>query len=273
MGGDLLLLLVGNIVIQFQSTPPHGGRHLLCSVYLKNQQFQSTPPHGGRPSVASIRKAAGGFQSTPPHGGRLVIPIKLIFHIVVSIHAPTWGATLKSGEDHGEQTFQSTPPHGGRQSRGECGSKENDVSIHAPTWGATHSWAACPRRCKFQSTPPHGGRLSDSFSTANKLRFNPRPHMGGDQYLHTLAYNSEVSIHAPTWGATIQLQRDTNVLNVSIHAPTWGATSLIVQLVMMILCFNPRPHMGGDFSRSSHSATRRRFNPRPHMGGDFPSLT
>ena len=33
-----------------------------------------------------------------------------------------------------------------------------------------------------------------------------------------------VSIHAPTWGATVELQRVLGAVVVSIHAPTWGAT-------------------------------------------------
>ena len=33
-----------------------------------------------------------------------------------------------------------------------------------------------------------------------------------------------VSIHAPTWGATLNDLPSALVLVVSIHAPTWGAT-------------------------------------------------
>ena len=35
-------------------------------------------------------------------------------------------------------------------------------------------------------------------------------------------------------------------LNVSIHAPTWGATYRVIYLIPIHLGFNPRPHMGGD---------------------------
>ena len=33
-----------------------------------------------------------------------------------------------------------------------------------------------------------------------------------------------ISIHAPTWGATIGRGRNRVVTLISIHAPTWGAT-------------------------------------------------
>ena len=55
------------------------------------------------------------FQSTLPHGERPLILYDMIEGTEVSIHAPTWGATI-------EETWKF---------------KTFDVSIHAPTWGAT----------------------------------------------------------------------------------------------------------------------------------------
>ena len=55
-------------------------------------------------------------------------------------------------------------------------------------------------------------------------RFNPRTHMGCDGWQGTFSCGIEVSIHAPTWGATVTMltgQRESN-------------------------CFNPRTHMGCD---------------------------
>ena len=100
------------------------------------------------------------------------------------------------------------------------------VSIHAPTWGAT---GAC------------------ACSSASRACFNPRSHVGSDvPYFSTFSSASlfqstlprgerhngtrwqqltlQVSIHAPTWGATCCQQRIVVSLQVSIHAPTWGAT-------------------------------------------------
>ena len=142
----------------------------------------------------------------------------------VSIHAPTWGATSPS-------IFVKIQP---------------GVSIHAPTWGATPIGKSFKNSVLFQSTLPHGerrptSRLSSSSYCFNprshmgsdwhhlsmcRLRscFNPRSHMGSDRRSESRMDSIEVSIHAPTWGATgiagIALLRNL----VSIHAPTWGAT-------------------------------------------------
>ena len=101
----------------------------------------------------------------------------------------------------------------------------NRVSIHAPTWGATQGWLCCHSSIWFQSTLPHGERQSLLLSQARGLCFNPRSHMGSDvSRLVLVNPDAEVSIHAPTWGAT-DMQDDIDRFNeVSIHAPTWGAT-------------------------------------------------
>ena len=56
----------------------------------------------------------------------------------VSIHAPTWGATIfgMSGQRSANE-FQSTHPHGVRPKKSDVMSDDGLVSIHAPTWGAT----------------------------------------------------------------------------------------------------------------------------------------
>ena len=56
----------------------------------------------------------------------------------VSIHAPTWGATVN----------------------GVNADYTNKVSIHAPTWGATLLMMISTPSRPFQSTLPHGERLT-----------------------------------------------------------------------------------------------------------------
>ena len=79
--------------------------------------------------------------------------------IMVSIHAPAWGATI----DVVPITltlFQSTLPHGERHdSRRNYVRTALPVSIHAPAWGATYSpdIDIYPNHM-FQSTLPHGER-------------------------------------------------------------------------------------------------------------------
>ena len=79
-------------------------------------------------------------------------------------------------------------------------------------------------------------------------------------------------------------------INVSIHAPTWGATRLWRTQTGMTVCFNPRTHMGCDtvglypakspsLFQSTHPhgvrlivfnqfSLYKGFNPRTHMGCD-----
>ena len=78
---------------------------------------------------------------------------------LVSIHAPTWGATSHPLSVYSPSSFQSTHPHGVR---------------HLDTSASIADMA-------FQSTHPHGVRLT-SREEFQRLRhcFNPRTHMGCD---------------------------------------------------------------------------------------------
>ena len=123
------------------------------------------------------------FQSTHPHGVR---PNRVIdrFNIkVVSIHAPTWGATIATlDEIPFGSVFQSTHPHGVRLLR---------VFLLLP-------------RLWFESRRPGEVRLGVSFGTIGFLLFqSTHPH--GVRRLAVLhwIHLPQVSIHAPTWGATL----------------------------------------------------------------------
>ena len=59
-----------------------------------NKSFQSTLPHGERPVPVNRHAAAGTFQSTLPHGERRITIDKNHMLVIISIHAPAWGATL-----------------------------------------------------------------------------------------------------------------------------------------------------------------------------------
>ena len=77
--------------------------------------------------------------------------------------------------------------------------------------------------------------------------FNPRTHTGCD-YRNAIENGaSEVSIHAPTRGATIGItDRVSSEERVSIHAPTRGATSNPGEVQPRPQGFNPRTHTGCD---------------------------
>ena len=167
---------------------------------------------------------------------------------MVSIHAPTRGATLQS----------------------VCFLHGQQVSIHAPTRGATNRLTCVPVYDKFQSTHPHGVRPSYPSGTVVALSvsihaptrgattresttmylflcFNPRTHTGCDAFFMSLVlsvlrfqsthphgvrhtrvyYDVLISQFQSTHPHGVRLAKAAvfkGAVRVSIHAPTRGAT-------------------------------------------------
>ena len=168
---------------------------------------------------------ARGFQSTHPRGVRLYPSLTTPHDTTISIHAPTWGATivhrsrlplcvfqsthprgvrqLRNYRNNGIIVFQSTHPRGVRHIRGLRDAENERISIHAPTWGAT----LCSRRhCQLQ------------------WHFNPRTHVGCDQlYAHIDQFHIRFQSTHPRGVRHRGHDRWTETF-ISIHAPTWGAT-------------------------------------------------
>ena len=173
----------------------------------------------------------GLFQSTHPHGVRRRTASISSRSPIVSIHAPTRGATRSvnfsmatlamgfnprthTGCDlpgaplpmDGELSFNPRT-HTGCDKGGFCVVRLWSVSIHAPTRGAT-------------------------FAVLTKTMYQ------------------SVSIHAPTRGATPpETTAIHGITTVSIHAPTRGATFPKPNGGCFAKCFNPRTHTGCDFTR------------------------
>ena len=99
--------------------------------------------------------------------------------------------------------FQSTRPRGARRT----GPDKMDTGLG------------------FHSTRPRGARLPFAFIFFNIFGFNPRAHAGRDfRHFFMLVIIYDVSIHAPTRGATYIGCKVSAQMYVSIHAPTRGAT-------------------------------------------------
>ena len=142
----------------------------------------------------------------------------------------------------------------------------------------------------FQSTHPRGVRLRPESLNSASLDFNPRTHVGCDLHIIPSHLVREISIHAPTWGATPCLCSHRSGIPISIHAPTWGATCSQGLQGIHDRNFNPRTHVGCDFRchkdkaspeifQSTHprgvrpqpcqpAALCQHFNPRTHVGCD-----
>ncbi len=77
------------------------------------------------------------FQSMLPRGERQAGQRDLMPRVLVSIHAPAWGATEVDIYYPDQIEFQSTLPRGERLVAFCAVSSQEKVSIHAPAWGAT----------------------------------------------------------------------------------------------------------------------------------------
>ena len=104
-------------IVTFQSTHPRGVRRSLCELAPSCAKFQSTHPRGVRLEGANMGNKYSEFQSTHPRGVRLNKRCNIIANFVISIHAPTWGATWITIIDFLIRPgFQSTHPRGVRRS-------------------------------------------------------------------------------------------------------------------------------------------------------------
>ena len=175
-----------------------------------------------------VGRREDGFQSTLPRGERLRALGESPQLFGVSIHAPAWGATRLPNLFKGKQP----------------------VSIHAPAWGATLRKRCSWRRpCSFNPRSRVGSDASRSLDLPRLPGFNPRSRVGSDDAWPKPPTPQAVSIHAPAWGATIDLARD--------RARQFG--------------FNPRSRVGSDRRAPKPSPGRGSFNPRSRVGSDPPS--
>ena len=87
----------------FQSTHPRGVRRPTVPASCPDSWFQSTHPRGVRQAQRSVHDDKGLFQSTHPRGVRHSLPRRQNFRFIVSIHAPTWGATPGRNEIRAEK--------------------------------------------------------------------------------------------------------------------------------------------------------------------------
>ena len=64
-------------------------------------------------------------------------------------------------------------------------------------------------------------------NTRAVANFNPRTPVGCDDIKEAVMVDeTEISIHAPQWGATNGKRKASPERAISIHAPQWGATAL-----------------------------------------------
>ena len=194
----------------------------------------------------------------------------ILLHIVgVSIHAPTRGATcyvLDKVLD--KMAFQSTLPRGERPQTEGTNTSPRSFQSTLPRGERPPAVAAGCACVRFQSTLPRGERLrlSVSFAPEREVSIHA-PTRGATYYINREKLNRGVSIHAPTRGATAAGFRVNVLFCVSIHAPTRGATTAAAARTMTWAFQSTLPR-GERRRRLSPASGCVRFNPRSHAGSD-----
>ena len=170
------------------------------------------------------------------------------------------------------------------------------ISIHAPQWGATERtqnqyWdmddfnPRTPVGCDcffsssaawldiFQSTHPSGVRPGCRRLPlrAHGISIHA-PQWGATRQIEESARHADISIHAPQWGATYVHCLSTINAVISIHAPQWGATHLDVAISGVGLISIHAPQWGATRCESCSKSARYYFNPRTPVGCDALAL-
>ena len=253
----------------FQSTHPRGVRLHLHLLGGRALLFQSTHPRGVRPPCVRMPSSPPNFNPRTHVGcdedRAMRIPGRIHFnprtHVgcdcevvrheirpIISIHAPTWGATRADTKPDRNHKISIHAPTWGATVDDAIDVAHQRISIHAPTWGATSRTTRVESPSGFQSTHPRGVRRNPKlfesevhkFQSTHPRGVRPRTdnikidtakfqstHPRGVRRLHRSdsEEHRNISIHAPTWGATDFAISASTVSSISIHAPTWGATS------------------------------------------------
>jgi len=125
----------------------------------------------------------------------------------------------------------------------------------------------------FQSTRPRGARPPASPSPGGRRRFNPRAH-GGRDWISPVSGVAPSTFQStrPRGARPVELEPVAAVADVSIHAPTGGATKCSPGTARTFASFNPRAHGGRDRAAAEQPRGRPSFNPRAHGGRDGAQL-
>ena len=122
--------------------------------------------------------------------------------------------------------FQSTHPHGVRRVRANLDKDKAEISIHAPTWGATSDKEIkAVLYIHFNPRTHMGCDTTACWPTDCSNDFNPRTHMGCDNPRPCISCRRSPFQSTHPHGVRPNYHfGGSNAKNISIHAPTWGAT-------------------------------------------------
>ena len=123
--------------------------------------------------------------------------------------------------------------------------------------------------CNFNPRSHERSDIHIKFIAVMFLNFNPRSHERSDGIRDRAdTVPDEISIHAPTRGATVFPFPLFYFLDISIHAPTRGATKNHLQEIRAFIISIHAPTRGATQSRQMHKRQQWNFNPRSHERSD-----
>ena len=120
----------------FQSTLPREERRELLQVRRTDSLFQSTLPREERRQKATYKPCTNNFNPRSHERSDFLVMLGTI-KLIISIHAPTRGATVNALCIINNNWFQSTLPREERRRTDSLKMFKFSISIHAPTRGAT----------------------------------------------------------------------------------------------------------------------------------------
>ena len=160
----------------------HAGSDLVSVVFVDaSTRFQFTLPRGERLVQNSLAFEPSLFQFTLPRGERQTADCNHLSVTLISIHAPTRGATAGPGV---------------------CAVRL-PISIHAPTRGATAFAMLFSMVRNFNSRSHAGSDFRSKSATRLAMEFQfTLPRGERQEGACRLGWACSISIHAPTRGAT-----------------------------------------------------------------------
>ena len=214
--------------VQFQSTLPHGERRRFWSVILVTPGFNPRSHMGSDPFLFAEPFSMVCFNPRSHMGSD-------VLSCLHGNHFLGFNPRSHMGSDRlffalwlARALFQSTLPHGERQ---DAAKRNGGVVWFQSTLPHGERLSYSTMIQPLSSFNPRSHMGSDVTTNTNLLRglgFNPRSHMGSDQSEdESINQNKKFQSTLPHGERHVGQGYGTLTQNVSIHAPTWGATKHI----------------------------------------------
>ena len=167
-------------------------------------------------------------------------------HVIISIHAPPRGATIRNGRCTWCKEFQFTPLREGRRARSCEGFAAPKFQFTPLREGRRGRRGGSGRGEGFQFTPLREGRPAPTTIKEEPLYFNSRPSARGDRNGQHRPRRPCISIHAPPRGATLSGSVSGASITAFQFTPLREGRRLDKAYTHLDNDFNSRPSARGD---------------------------